>query len=70
MQDQNPDPNIADFILDAKSGETNFFNRKQTQTLGYNGSYLRPVLRIKQGEKVNIQVNNQLSFSTTLHRTA
>lgn len=67
LQDQNPDPNIAEFILDVQSGETRFFDSKQTQTLGYNGSYLGPVLRIRQGEKVNIKVNNQLSFSTTLH---
>lgn len=67
LQDQNPDPDIADFILDAQSGETNFIGSRLTQTLGYNGSYLGPVIRIKQGEKVNIRVNNQLSFSTTLH---
>ena len=67
LQDQNPDPNIADFILDVQSGETRFFDSKQTPTLGYNGSYLGPVLRIRQGEKVNIKVNNQLGFSTTLH---
>ena len=67
LQDQNPDPNIAEFTLDAQYGETNFFDSKQTQILGYNGSYLGPVLRIRQGEKVNIKVNNQLSFTTTLH---
>lgn len=67
LQDQNPDPNIADFVLNAQSGQTNFIGSRLTQTLGYNGSYLGPVLRIKQGEKVNIQVNNQLNFSTTLH---
>ena len=67
LQDQNADPNIADFILDVQSGETDFLGGKQTKTLGYNGSYLGPVMRIRQGEKVNIQVNNQLGFSTTLH---
>lgn len=67
LQDQNPDPNVADFILDAQSGETNLIGSRLTQTLGYNGSYLGPVIRIKQGEKVNFQVNNQLSFSTTIH---
>lgn len=67
LQDQNPDPNIADFILDVQSGETNFLGGQQTKTLGYNGSYLGPVIRFRNGEKVNIQVNNQLDFSTTLH---
>ena len=67
LQDQNTDPNIADFVLDVQSGETDFFGGNETKTLGYNGSYLGPVMRIRQGEKVNILVNNQLGFSTTLH---
>ncbi|MHB8962348.1 MAG: multicopper oxidase family protein [Saccharofermentanales bacterium] len=67
LQDQNPDPNIADFILDAQSNQTNFIGSQLTKTLGYNGSYLGPVLRIRKGEKVNIRVNNQLSFPTTIH---
>ncbi len=67
LPDQNPDPDIADFILDVQSGETNFLGSRQTKTLGYNGSYLGPVIRLRNGEKVNIQVNNQLVFSTTLH---
>ena len=67
LEDQNPDPNTAKYVLDVQSGETNFFDNKQTKTLGYNGSYLGPVIRFRKGEKVNIQVNNQLGFSTTLH---
>lgn len=67
LPDQNPDPDIADFILDVQSGETDFLGSRQTKTLGYNGSYLGPVIRFRNGEKVNIQVNNQLGFSTTLH---
>ncbi len=67
LQDKNPDPNIADYILEAQSGQTNFIGKKLTQTLGYNGSYLGPVLRIRKGEKVNIRVNNQMSYPTTLH---
>lgn len=67
LQDQNPDPDIADFILDVQSGETYFLGRRQTATLGYSSSYLGPVIRIRQGEQVNIQVNNHLSFPTTVH---
>lgn len=67
LQDQNPDPNIADFILDAQSGQTNFIGSRLTKTLGYNGSYLGPILRVRNGEKINIRVNNQLSFPTTIH---
>jgi len=67
LQDQNSDPDIADYVLQVQSGQTNFIGNRLTQTLGYNGSYLGPVLRIRKGEKVNIRVDNQLSFPTTLH---
>ena len=67
LQDQNSDPDIAEFVLQVQSGQTNFIGNWLTQTLGYNGSYLGPVLRIRKGEKVNIRVDNQLSFPTTLH---
>ena len=67
LEDLNSDPDIADFVLDVKSGQTDFFSDRSTATLGYNGTYLGPVLRIRKGEKVNIRVNNSLDFSTTIH---
>lgn len=67
LQDQNPDPDIADFNLDAQSGQTEFFENRLTETLGYNGSYLGPVLRFRKGEQVNIKVNNLLNSPTTIH---
>jgi FtsP/CotA-like multicopper oxidase with cupredoxin domain len=67
LQDQDPDPDMAEFVLEAQSGQTNFLGSVMTDTLGYNGSYLGPVLRIRKGEKVTIRVNNQLDFPTTLH---
>jgi FtsP/CotA-like multicopper oxidase with cupredoxin domain len=67
LEDQNPDPEVADYVIDVQSGQTNFFSDKSTYTLGYNGSYLGPVIRIKTGEEVNIRINNLLGFSTTLH---
>jgi FtsP/CotA-like multicopper oxidase with cupredoxin domain len=67
LQDQNPDPDIADFTLVAQSGQTEFFNNRLTETLGYNGSYLGPVLRFRKGEQVNIRVNNLLNSPTTIH---
>ena len=67
LQDQNSDPAITDFILEPQPGETNFLGSRLTKTLGYNGSYLGPVLRVRQGEKVNIRVNNKLDYPTTIH---
>lgn len=67
LEDQNPDPNTADFVLDAQAGQTDFVDSGPTDTLGYNCSYLGPVMRIQRGQKVNIQVNNLLPFPTTVH---
>jgi len=67
LEDMNSDSNTADFVLNAQAGQTQFFDGLNTSTLGYNGSYLGPVLRMRKGEKVNIQVNNQLIDPTTVH---
>jgi blue copper oxidase len=67
LEDKNPDPNVADFELEAQAGRTEFMSGLMAETLGYNGSYLGPVLRVKKGEKVNIRVANNLSFPTTVH---
>lgn len=67
LEDTNPDPNIAEFTLEPQEGNTFFLNNKETKTMGYNGSYLGPVIRVKKDEKVKINVNNKLQEPTTLH---
>lgn len=67
LKDANPDPMSSEFALDIDSGETEFLKGLKTETLGYNGSYLGPVIRMKKGEKVNIRVNNNLDEVTTVH---
>lgn len=67
LEDSNDDPNVVNYNIEVQSGKTNFYSNKSTSTLGYNGTYLGPVLRIKNGEEVNITVNNLLDFPTTLH---
>ncbi|QCT19924.1 multicopper oxidase CueO [Jejubacter calystegiae] len=39
----------------------------QATTWGYNGSLLGPALRLEQGKKVNVEIHNRLSESTTVH---
>lgn len=67
QEDKNPDPNITEYELNVQKGQTEFNKGKFADTLGYNGSYLGPVLRMKKGETVNIVVNNKLDVSTTVH---
>lgn len=67
LEDTNPDENIAEFTLEPQEGKTSFIDNKKTDTMGYNGSFLGPVIRVNRGEKVNIHVNNKLREVTTIH---
>lgn len=67
LEDTNPDPDTAEYVLTVQTGQTSFVNGLTTATLGYNGDYLGPLLRFRQGEKVNIRVENSLDFATTIH---
>ncbi len=55
------------FDLTVGHGETEFFTDVSTKTSGINGDYLGPVLRFRAGEKVQINVTNNLQEATTLH---
>lgn len=53
--------------LRAQEGETAFFPGRRSATLGYNGSYLGPTLRVHRGDDVTMAVRNSLSADTTVH---
>ncbi|MBV1709134.1 MAG: multicopper oxidase domain-containing protein [Erysipelothrix sp.] len=67
LVDENEDENIADYNIVAQQGQTSFFNNVLTPTLGYNGSFLGPVIRVRRGELVNMHVQNDLSDDTSVH---
>lgn len=67
LEDINPDPNITEYQLNVQIGQTEFIEGKLADTMGYNGSYLGPVLRFTKGQQTNITVNNNLDAPTTLH---
>lgn len=67
LADNNPDPNISDFELKAQNGSSFFYKNTKTDTMGYNGSYLGPVLMVKTGEQVNMHITNELSEETSVH---
>src|SRR3546814_875993 len=54
-------------VLTAQSGRTAFFSGRESDTLGYNGSYLGPTLRVHRGDDVEITVTNSLREDTTVH---
>lgn len=67
LEDVNPAPGKAEFRLVAQKGTTEFLKGKQTETYGYNGDYLGPVIRVRKGDEVSVQVTNELEEGTTVH---
>lgn len=55
-----------EFQLLAKAGTTNFFANQATHTLGFNQSYLGPVIRVKNGS-LRPHVQNSLSWPVSTH---
>jgi len=53
--------------LTAQAGRTVFFPGTSSTTLGYNGSYLGPTLRVHRGDDVQVSVANALAVDTTVH---
>jgi FtsP/CotA-like multicopper oxidase with cupredoxin domain len=44
-----------------------FFSRGPTDTLGYNGSFLGPTVRVRNGENVRFAIHNTIDQVTTVH---
>lgn len=53
--------------LKVQPRSTAFFPTRESRTLGYNGSYLGPVIRVHRGDDVEIAVTNNLDEGTTVH---
>ena len=53
--------------LTVQAGRTMFFPGRESATLGYNGSYLGPTIRVYRGDDVQMAVTNQLGEGTTVH---
>lgn len=55
------------YTVRATQGKTEIFDGIETNTYGYNGSFLGPMLRFEQGDKVKIRTINDLDEETTFH---
>lgn len=55
------------FSLRAQTGVTQFLSGLNTPTAGFNGDFLGPTLRFREGSDVSISVDNQLGEPTTVH---
>jgi blue copper oxidase len=57
----------SEYQITVQKGTTNFIKELQTPTLGYNGNYLGPVIKLSRGEEVTMHVKNNLSVDTSIH---
>lgn len=57
----------AEYTIKAQKGQSEIFKGTKTNTYGYNGSFLGPMLRFNKGETVKIKMINELDEETTFH---
>lgn len=55
------------YTVRAQKGKTEIFDGTETETYGYNGSFLGPMLRFEKGDNVKIRTINELDEETTFH---
>lgn len=67
LEASSSDAMSKDYRIRVQAGTTNFIGDKLTPTLGYNGSYLGPVIKVARGDKVRMHVTNELQDETSIH---
>ena len=55
------------YDLELTRGQSSFLPGLKTATLGINGPYLGPTLHLKDGEKIKLNVKNNIGETTTIH---
>jgi FtsP/CotA-like multicopper oxidase with cupredoxin domain len=55
------------FELTAQEGTTSFLPGTRSETWGFNGDHLGPTLRAGRGEKVAVEITNELEEGTSVH---
>ncbi len=55
------------FDLATQAGESNIVPAGPSSTWGVNGALLGPTVRVRRGDKIRINIHNQLAEATTLH---
>lgn len=67
LENESSEEGTAEFTLEVQYGKKEFIEGYEASTLGYNGDYLGPVIRVNRGDEVKININNGLDESTTVH---
>ncbi len=58
---------VRTYDLGLQKGVSQFFDGVDTATLGINGAYLGPTLKMRAGENVQMNVTNKIGEPSTLH---
>src|SRR5690625_1567277 len=64
--DQLNENNIY-YTINAQIGKTEIFDNVQTTTLGYNSSFLGPIIKLKKDQTAHFKLINSLDEETTFH---
>lgn len=67
LKSDKEDGNDVYYTIEAQKGQTEIFEGIQTKTLGYNSSFLGPVMKLKKGQTTHIKLKNSLDEETTFH---
>lgn len=67
LKPDDKDSNSISYTVRAQQGTTEIFDGIKTNTYGYNGIFLGPVIRVEKGMKVTIHLVNDLNEDTTFH---
>lgn len=62
-----PDSGDVTYTVEARKGKTEIFAGNPTETYGYNGSFLGPMLQVERGQNVKIKTVNGMDEPTTFH---
>ncbi|MFG3613348.1 multicopper oxidase family protein [Rummeliibacillus stabekisii] len=67
LKPDKEDGNSISYTIRAQQGMAEIFDGIQTETYGYNGAFLGPMIRVKKDMNVSIHLVNDLKEDTTFH---
>lgn len=67
LKSDKEEENDIYYTIEAQKGKTEIFEGIQTETLGYNSSFLGPVVKLKKGQIAHLKLKNSLDEETTFH---
>jgi FtsP/CotA-like multicopper oxidase with cupredoxin domain len=67
LVDHNPDPNVVEVDLEARSSEVEFRPGVPTRVLSYEGTVPGPLLHARVGDRVIVHFRNSLTAPTIVH---